>query len=128
MIPRRLVFVLLALILSFAAPALSARAEDEPVPDEDSKPAPKPARKPAKNKAAKKKPYDYERSKYKSREPPPTSAYKFNDKGEPISADTKKKAKKKKRSEPPEVGTREGAAGCSLEDNCADRKTEADAL
>lgn len=126
MTPRRSLFLFLALTLSFAASALPVRAEDEPAAGEDAKPAPKPSKK----KPAKKKAFDYERSKYKSREPSQTTIYKFNEKGEAISAEAKKKAsaKKKKRSEPPEIGSQEGAEACGSEDNCAEKKTEADAL
>ncbi len=133
MAPRRPLFLFPALILALGSSALPVRAEDAPVQDEDSKPAPAPAPKPAK-KPAKKKPakktFDYEKSKYKSREPSQTPTYKFNDKGEPISADAKKKAsvKKKKRSEPPEAELKEGSEACGSEDNCAEKKTEADAL
>ena len=139
--PRCLLFLLLASLLTFAAPARTVRAEDEPaknepakeeaakeepVKDEDAKPAPKPSKK----KPSKKKAFDYERSKYKSREPSPTNVYKFNEKGDPITAETKKKSsvKKKKRSEPPEVGSQEGSEACGAEDSCAEKKTEADAL
>jgi hypothetical protein len=124
MTPRRLPFLFLALILSFAAPVPSARAEDEPAKDEAPKPEPKPSKKKA---AAKKKTFDYERSKYKSREISQTSHYKFNENAEPIGADAKKpSAKKKKRSEPPEM--KEGAQACGSEENCAEKKSEADAL
>jgi hypothetical protein len=138
MTPRRLLLAFFALFLSFSAPVLTARAEDEPVkdedtksvvPDEDSKPAPKPASKPGKKKgAAKKKGFDYERSKYKSKEPSQTPTYKFNAAGDPIRPGDKKASvkKKKKRSEPPEVGS--PGEGCGSEDSCAERKSEADAL
>lgn len=127
MTPRRLLLLLPAFVLAFAAPALPVRAEDEPVQDEDSKPAPKPAKKKT---AAKRKAFDYEKSKYKSREPSQTPAYRFNERGEPITAESKKKAsaKKKKRSEPPEIGSQEGAPACGSEESCAEKKTEADAL
>lgn len=125
MTPRRLLFASLAFALAFAAPALPVRAEDEPVSDEDSKPAPKPKKKAP----AKKKTFDYEKSKYKSREPAQTSNFKFNEKGEPISAEKKKAAaKKKKRSEPPEIGSLESAGACGSEESCIEKKTEADAL
>lgn len=97
MTPRRLLSALLALTLPLAALA------GEP----DKKKA-----------AAKKKAYDYERSKYKSREFSENSvrSYRFNEKGEPIAAEAKKKAaSKKKRSEPPE-------------DEAKEKKAEADAL
>jgi hypothetical protein len=139
MTPRRLIFALFGVLLLSSAPMISARAEDEPVkdedtksvvPDEDGKPAPKPAPKPASKKkgaAAKKKGFDYERSKYKSKEPSQTPTYKFNAAGEPIRAGDKKAAakKKKKRSEPPEMGASES---CGSEDACAEKKSEADAL
>ena len=126
MTPRRPLFLCLSLLLSFVAPSL--RAEDAPAENEATEAAPQPS-KPAKKKAAKKKAYDYERSKYKSREFAQTLNYKFNEKGEPISADSKKKAsvKKKKRSEPPEADLNEPAA-CGAEGGCAEKKTEADAL
>ena len=126
MTPRRLLVLFLALTLSFAAPAGSLRAEDEPAHDEDSKPAPpKPAKK---KKPSKKKAFDYERSKYKSKEISQTPTYKFNEKGEPIHADAKKKkaSAKKKRSEPPEMGSEDSS--CGSEDSCAEKKSEADAL
>jgi len=109
-----------------AVPAGHVRAEDESALGAETNPAPKPSKK----KAAKKKSFDYDKSKYKSREISQTPTYKFNDKGEPITAETKKKAavKKKKRSEPPEIGPQEGAEGCGSEDSCAEKKTEADAL
>ena len=126
MTPRRLLFVFLALLLTLAVPEGVVRAEDKPAAGGEEKPAPKPSKK----KAAKKKDFDYDRSKYKSREISQTPSYKFNDKGEPIHVDAKKKAgvKKKKRSEPPEIGAKEGAESCGSEENCAEKKTEADAL
>ena len=120
MTPTRLIFLLLALLLSFAAPVRSARAEDDAAKEGDAKPAPK-----HKKKTAKKKAFDYDRSKYKSREPSTTSNYKFNEKGDPIEA-KKPAAKKKKRSEPPEA--KEGAEACGSEGSCAEKKSEADAL
>lgn len=122
---RRSILLIPALFLAFAAPALPARAEDEPVKDEDSKPAPKPAKKKA---AAKKKSYDYEKSKYKSREAA-IGTYRFNEKGDPVSGEKKKAAaKKKKRSEPPEIDNMEGAGACGSEESCIEKKSEADAL
>jgi len=118
MILRRFVFALLT--LSFAVPAVVVRAQEE-LADED-KPKPK------KKTPAKKKGFDYERSKYKSKEPAQTTNYRFNEKGEPISGEKKKApAKKKKRSEPPEVDPLKGEA-CGSEDSCAEKKSEADAL
>ncbi len=139
MAPRQLLFLFLALSVSFAAPLPCAHAEGEPVKDEAATPAPEPAPKPtlkpalnpAKKKAAKKKkPYDYDRSRYKSREPSQTPNYKFNEKGEPIRTEKKKNLslKKKKRSEPPEAELKEGSEACSAQDSCAAKKTEADAL
>ncbi len=115
----------LALILPFAPAAV--RAEDESAlgaATSDVKPEPK-----SKKKApAKKKGFDYDRSKYKSKEPSQTTNYKFNEKGEPVSADKKKApAKKKKRSEPPEV-TEETAESCGSSDSCLEKKADADAL
>ena len=119
--PRRLLLAVLALSLSFAGPVLSVRAQDDAAKEEV-----KPAKK---KKAVKKKTFDYERSKYKSREPSQTPTYKFNEKGEPIKADAKKKVSaKKKRSEPPEAELKEGSEACGSEDTCAQKKTEADAL
>lgn len=111
-----------------AVPAGLVRAEDESALGAATTPEEKPSKK--KPAAKKKKSFDYDKSKYKSREISQTPTYKFNDKGEPITAETKKKAavKKKKRSEPPEIGSQEGAEGCGSEDNCAEKKTEADAL
>jgi hypothetical protein len=122
MTPTRLLFMLLALFLSLAAPVSSARAEEETAKEGDAKPAPK-----HKKKAAKKKTFDYERSKYKSREPSQTSIYKFNEKGDPIEA-KKPAPKKKKRSEPPESEAKEGSEACGSEGSCAEKKSEADAL
>ncbi|MBI5245888.1 MAG: hypothetical protein HY923_01805 [Elusimicrobia bacterium] len=121
MILRR--FVLALLTLSFAVPAALVRAQTEIASDED-----KPAPKTKKKTPAKKKGFDYERSKYKSKEPSQTTNYKFNEKGEPISGEKKKApAKKKKRSEPPEEDPLK-PEGCGSEDNCAEKKSEADAL
>lgn len=127
MTPRRLLFLFLALILPAAVPAGLVRAEDGPVQDAQAKSAPKASKKKA---AAKRKAFDYDRSKYKSREISQTPTYKFNDKGEPIRAGAKKKApaKKKTRSEPPEIGSPEGAEACGSEGSCAEKKAEADAL
>jgi hypothetical protein len=128
MTPRRYLLLFLALVLSMAVPAGHVRAEDESALGAATTPEEKPAKKKAA--AKKKKSFDYDKSKYKSREISQTSAYKFNEKGEPITAETKKKAavKKKKRSEPPEIGSQEGSEGCGSEDSCAEKKTEADAL
>ena len=126
MTPRRLLAFFLASTLTAAFVPGQARAQDESIQNEEAKPAPKSSKK----KPAKKKTYDYEKSKYKSMEPSQTPHYKFDEKGEAISAEKKKAAakKKKKRSEPPEVGAQEGAAACGSEDACAEKKTEADAL
>lgn len=87
-----------------------------------------PVKKPAKKKPVKKG-YDYERSKYKSRElaEGEVKTYRFNAKGEPVlPADKKKKSVPvKKRSEPPEEKPVE--RGCSEEKPCAN-PDEADAL
>ncbi len=130
MTPRRLLFLFLVLTLPFAVPARSVRAEDKPVQGADAKPAATPAKKKtAQKKPAKKKSYDYDRSKYKAREPAQTSAYKFNAKGEPIGAATKKSsANQKKRSEPPEAELKNGSAACGSAESCAEKKIEADAL
>ena len=110
-----------------AVPAGLVRAEDESALGAATTPEAKPSKKKAA--AKKKKTFDYDKSKYKSREISQTPTYKFNDKGEPIKAEAKKKASvKKKRSEPPEVGAQEGSEGCGSEENCAEKKTEADAL
>ncbi|MEK7233959.1 MAG: hypothetical protein AAB268_09105 [Elusimicrobiota bacterium] len=126
MMPRRLLFFFLALTLPVAVCSLAVCAEDGPVKDEDARLASKPSKK----KAAKTQAFDYEKSRYKSREISQTPTYKFNAKGEPITAQTKKKAstKKKRRSEPPEIGSQEGAEGCGSGAGCAEKHTEADAL
>lgn len=125
MTSRRLVLCS-ALILSFLASAAGVRAEEDPMMNEEVKPAPKASKK----KPAKKKGYDYERSKYKSKAPENVSTYRFDAKGEPVTAETKKKAsaKKKKRSEPPEAGLIDGSGVCGAEEACTEKKTEADAL
>ncbi len=130
MTPRRLLLLLLVLTLPFAVPARSARAEDKPVKGADTKTAPKPAKKnEAKKRPAQKKPYDYDQSKYKSLRPAQTSTYKFNAKGEPIGAEEKKSAaNKKKRSEPPEAGSKDASAACGSAESCAEKKIETDAL
>lgn len=122
MTSRRL-FLIAAFAFSFAAPAALVGAEDGFI-TEEIKPAKK-AKKPAK-----KKEYDYERSKYKSKAPPSASTYKFNEKGDPIvPGDKKKKAPaKKKRSEPPEAGLAESGEACGLEETCVEKKSEADSL
>jgi hypothetical protein len=124
MTPRRL-FLFGALILAFAVPSAPARAEDDPIQNEEAKPAPKAKKKPAK------KGYDYDRSKYKSKAPDQGSTYRFDEKGDPVSAEAKKKApvKKKKRSEPPEIGSGQVSESCGADEtSCSDKKTEADAL
>jgi hypothetical protein len=87
-----------------------------------------PVKKPAKKKPVKKG-YDYDRSKYKSRElaEGEIKTYRFNEKGDPvIPADKKKKSvPAKKRSEPPEEKPVE--RGCSEEKPCVN-PDEADAL
>lgn len=86
-----------------------------------------PVKKPAKKKPVKKA-YDYDRSKYKSRElaEGEIKTYRFNAKGDPVlPADKKKSAPAKKRSEPPEEKPVE--RGCSEEKPCAN-PDEADAL
>lgn len=122
MTPRRLLFLLLSLTLSAALPA-SYAAADETALGED-------APKPKKKKAKKKKGFDYEASKYKSIDlvDGQKSQYRFNDKGDPIQENMKKPVKKKKRSEPPEIGSGEVSQACGAEENCTERKTEADAL
>lgn len=123
--PRTFLPLLLIFLLPFAAP--SARAEDESAlgaATSDVKPEPKSKKKTP----PKKKGFDYERSKYKSKEPAQTTNYRFNEKGEPVSADKKKApAKKKKRSEPPEV-TEESAEACGSDSSCIEKKADADAL
>ena len=111
-----------------AVPAGLVRAEDESALGTATAPEEKPSKKKAA--AKKKKTFDYDKSKYKSREPAQTTNYKFNEKGEAITAESKKKAaaKKKKRSEPPEAEAKEGSEACGSEDTCAEKKTEADAL
>lgn len=121
MTPRTFLPLLLTVLLPFAAP--SARAEDESAlgaPTSDVNPEPK-----SKKKAPpKKKGFDYERSKYKAKEPSQTKNYKFNEKGEPVSSAKKKApAKKKKRAEPPEI-----TEACGSAESCLEKKAEADAL
>jgi hypothetical protein len=126
MTPRRL-FLFGALILAFAVAPSPARAEDDPIQNEEAKPAPKTKKKPAKKKG-----YDYDRSKYKSRSPEEgASTYRFNENGEPVDPQAKKKApaKKKKRSEPPEIGSGQVSESCGADEtSCSEKKTEADAL
>ena len=134
MTPRHFLFIFLALI----APVKLTRAEDAPAAQEESKPAPAPQKKAAPKKAAstkkktpaKKKDYDYERSKYKSREMSEGTvrSYRFNEKGEPITAEAKKKASAdKKRSSSSEDASLKSEA-CGDGDACGEKKTEADAL
>ncbi len=127
MTTRYLLPALLSMILAAGAP-VAARAEEDPGLSAEE--APKPKKKPAK----KKKGFDYEKSKYKSRELSENmvNTYKFNDKGEPVK-DKKKSVepkKKKKRSEPPEQAIREKAEACEADvEACGDKKpSEADAL
>src|SRR5688572_16617073 len=96
----RWLLLLLSLTLSAAVPAGHAFAQDESPAGEDTT-VPKKKKKPAKKKG-----YDYERSRYKSTDlaDGQKSQYRFNDKGEPVVEAKKKPAKKKKRSEPPEIG------------------------
>lgn len=111
-----------------AVPTGQVRAEDESALGAATAPEVKPAKKKAAVK--KKKAFDYEKSKYKSREISQTPSYKFNESGDPITVESKKKAtvKKKKRSEPPEAEMKESPEGCGSEDSCAEKKTEADSL
>jgi hypothetical protein len=122
--------LLLALLsAALLLPGAPARAE------EDALDLPKPEAK-AKKKPAKKKGYDYEKSKYKSVDlaGESFSAYRFDANGEPVQPkSSKKKAppkKKAKRSEPPEVGAAGAEKGsCAAEeDSCAADKSGADAL
>lgn len=112
--------LLAAALLGAPAPLL---AQDEPVTDL-----------PAKKKTPLKKPkpkkgYDYDRSKYKSRELSEgvIRTYRFNAKGEPVLPKGKKKtvAPAKKRPEPPEEKPVE--RGCSEEKPCRN-PDEAEAL
>lgn len=90
-----------------------------------------PADAPKKKAPPKKKPktYDYEKSRYKSRDlaEGEIKTFRFNSKGEPVQPKAKGKtaADKKKRSEPPEEKPVE--RGCSEEKPCAP-PDEADAL
>ncbi len=122
MIFRRLLLAGFALTVLLSVPARIVRAQDDAPPAaEETKPKKKKA-------PAKKKGFDYERSKYKSREPSPVNHYRFNEKGDPVSGEAKKKAtKKKKRSEPPEDESINTGA-CGAEGTCAEKKSEADAL
>lgn len=128
MTPRRLHLLILASILSMAVPVGLVRAEDESALGAATTPEVKPSKKKAD--AKKKKAFDYDKSKYKSREISQTPSYKFNEKGDPITAESKKKAavKKKKRSEPPELEVKEAGESCGSEDSCTEKKTEADSL
>ncbi|MBI3288661.1 MAG: hypothetical protein HYZ74_03990 [Elusimicrobia bacterium] len=144
MTPRRWIYVLLTTALS--AQVALAEGDYGAAPKPEEKPAEaestfKPLESPApikrasgKKKApakAKKKTYDYDRSKYKSREISENSAhsYRFNEKGEPVSTEAKKApAKKKKRSEPPESEAKDAIGACGSDDACSEKKAEADAL
>lgn len=111
------------LALSLLLPSARAFAEDvAPVLEESDRPAKKPAKK-------KKKGYDYDKSKYKSKIEEPTGTYRFNEKGEPLDGSKKKSApkKKKKSSEPPEIDPL-APASCGGEESCFQKKSEADAL
>jgi hypothetical protein len=124
---RRLVLALFALPLFLSVPARIVRAQgDSPkaeVAEEGSESKPKKKKAPAKKKG-----FDYERSKYKSKEPSPVNHYRFNEKGDPVGDETKKKAsKKKKRSEPPE-GESLNTGACGAEGTCSEKKSDADAL
>lgn len=113
-------FLLAAALLGAPAPLL---AQDEPVTD-----LPEKKKTPLK-KPKPKKSYDYDRSKYKSRElaEGEIKTYRFNAKGEPVLPKDKKKAAvpAKKRSEPPEEKPVE--RGCSEEKPCSN-PDEAEAL
>ncbi len=123
MTSRRLILIA-AFAFSFAAPPALVRAEDGFMNEEI-----KPAKKAKKKTVKKKKTYDYERSKYKSKAPALKSTYRFDSKGEPIVPGAKKKAPaKKKRSEPPEEGLAESVEACGPEETCAEKKSEADSL
>ena len=112
--------------LPVAVCSLAVCAEDGPVKDEDARLASKPSKK----KAAKDSGLRLRKVQVQVPEISQTPTYKFNAKGEPITAQTKKKAstKKKRRSEPPEIGSQEGAEGCGSGAGCAEKHTEADAL
>jgi hypothetical protein len=124
---RPLLFAFLSAALLL--PGAPARAEEDALdlPKKETK---------AKKKPAKKKGYDYEKSKYKSMDlaGESFSAFRFDANGEPVKPkSSKKKAppkKKAKRSEPPEVGAFGGekAACAPEEDSCARDKSGADAL
>lgn len=101
----------------------SPRSHEEDRPAEDD----------SENKKGKKaKPYDYERSKYKSRElsDNTTKTYRFNAKGEPVGAEEKKKpvAKKTKRSSSRSKERKPAPQSCGSADSCAEKKSDADAL
>src|SRR4051812_18014985 len=80
----------------------------------------------SKKKGAKKKGYDYERSKYKSKDlnTAETHSYRFNAKGEPVEAKKKAAAKKKRSSEPPEADAL-GAPACGADESCKPKPSEA---
>jgi hypothetical protein len=107
----------LAVVLLSAGLAAPSFAQDEA-------PKPKPKKKPVKA-------YDYDRSKYKSRElaEGEIKTFRFNEKGEAVVPGAKKKApakgKGKQRAQPPEEPPVE--RGCSEEKPCKNLD-EADAL
>ena len=129
MIPRCLLSILffLASVSSIPVGAVAEEAA-APAPAESAPAAP------VKKKAAKKKkPYDYERSKYKSRELTDNTqnTYRFNEKGEPVvaaeaKAGAKKKAVPKKhlRSEPADEEMPAKPDACGPSESCAEKKAE----
>lgn len=119
-------FLLGMFVLALSLPAARALAADEPAQPPVLEEGDRPAKKPAKKK---KKGYDYDKSKYKSKfDDAGATTYRFNEKGEPVDGDKKKSSpKKKKRSEPPEVDPLKPAA-CGDEGSCIEKKSDADAL
>ena len=106
---RRIVLVLLTLTLAICAgPVFAAESGKKKGP-------------------AKKKAYDYERSKYKSRELTDNTqhTYRFNEKGEPVVPGLKKNAssKSRKRSETPAEEIKSQPEACGPAENCAEKKT-----
>ena len=115
-------FFSLSLLLPAGRALAADAAAQTPVLEEGDRPAKKPAKK-------KKKGYDYDRSKYKSKfDDTGATTYRFNEKGEPVDGEKKKSTpKKKKKSEPPEVDSLKPAV-CGDEGSCLEKKSDADAL
>ena len=106
-----------------SGPAAGSRSDAEEQPAADN---------PEKKKGKKEKPYDYERSKYKSRELSENTkhTYRFNEKGDPVVSGEKKKpvAKKTKRSSSRASQPKLTPDSCGSAESCAEKKSDADAL